>query len=58
MVAKNTSYGSETYKPYLDIGRIINVQSADSVNRGHDTNKIRRRITVDIQKIASPIWNI
>jgi len=36
MVAKDTSYGSETYKPYLDIERIINVQSAGSVNRGHD----------------------
>ena len=36
MVAKDTSYGSETYRPYLDIERIINVQSAGSVNRGHD----------------------
>jgi hypothetical protein len=36
MVAKDTSYGSETYKPYLDIERIINIQSSDSVNRGHD----------------------
>ena len=36
MVAKNTSYGSETYRPYLDIERIINVQSACSVTRGHD----------------------
>jgi len=36
MVAKDTRYGSETYRPYLDIERIINVQSACSVNRGHD----------------------
>jgi NADPH:quinone reductase-like Zn-dependent oxidoreductase len=36
MVAKDTSYGSETHRPYLDIERIINVQSACSVNRGHD----------------------
>jgi hypothetical protein len=36
MVAKDTSYGSETYRPYLDIERIINVPSAGSVNRGHD----------------------
>ena len=36
MVAKDTSYGSETYRPYLDIERIINVLSAGSVNRGHD----------------------
>jgi len=36
MVEKDTSYGSETYRPYLDIERIINVQSACSVNRGHD----------------------
>jgi hypothetical protein len=36
MVAKDTSYGSETYRPYLDIERIINVQSAGSINRGHD----------------------
>ncbi|MCD4843247.1 MAG: hypothetical protein K8R25_02045, partial [Methanosarcinales archaeon] len=35
-VAKDTSYGSETYKPYLDIKRIINIQSAGSINRGHD----------------------
>ena len=39
MVAKDTSYGSETYKPYLDIERIINVPSAGSVNRGHDLLK-------------------
>jgi hypothetical protein len=38
MVAKDTSYGSETHRPYLDIERIINVQSACSVNRGHDQN--------------------
>jgi hypothetical protein len=38
MVAKDTSYGSETHRPYLDIERIINVQSACSVNRGHDLN--------------------
>ena len=36
MVAKDTSYGSETYRPYLDIEKIINIQSAGSVNRGHD----------------------
>jgi len=36
MVAKDASCGSETYRPYLDIERIINVQSAGSVNRGHD----------------------
>jgi len=36
MVAKDTSCGSETYRPYLDIERIINVQSACSVTRGHD----------------------
>ena len=35
MVAKDTSYGSETYRPYLDIKRIINVQSAGSVTQGH-----------------------
>jgi hypothetical protein len=39
MVAKDTSYGSETHRPYLDIERIINVQSACSVNRGHDPIK-------------------
>jgi hypothetical protein len=36
MVEKDTGCGSETYRPYLDIERIINVQSACSVNRGHD----------------------
>jgi hypothetical protein len=36
MVAKDASCGSETYRPYLDIERIINVQSAGSVSRGHD----------------------
>ena len=36
MVAKDTRYGSETYRPYFNIERIINVQSACSVNRGHD----------------------
>jgi len=36
MVAKDTSYGSETYRPYLDIEKIIDIQSACSVNRGHD----------------------
>ena len=36
MVAKDASCGSETYRPYLDIERIINVQSADSITRGHD----------------------
>ena len=36
MVAKDTSYGSETYRPYLDIERINNVQSTGSVNRGHN----------------------
>jgi len=38
MVAKDTSYGSETYRPYLDIEKIIDIQSACSVNRGHDQN--------------------
>ena len=35
MVAKGTSYGLETYKPYLDIEKIINVLSAGSVTWGH-----------------------
>jgi hypothetical protein len=45
LVQKDTSYGSETYKPYLDIERIINVQSAGSVNRGHD-QKLNIKIMV------------
>jgi len=40
MVAKDTRYGSETYRPYLDIERIINVQSACSVNWGHDLRPV------------------
>ena len=36
MVAKDTSCGSETYRPYLDIERIINIQSTCSINRGHE----------------------
>ena len=36
MVAKDTSYGSETYKSYLDIERVINIQSTCSVTQGHD----------------------
>jgi len=36
MVEKDTSYGSETYRPYLDIEKIIDIQSACSVNQGHD----------------------
>jgi len=43
MVAKDTRYGSETYRPYLDIERIINVQNACSVNRGHDPNLIHQK---------------
>jgi hypothetical protein len=46
MVAKDTSYGSETYKPYLDIERIINVQSAGSVNRGPDQGSLVEKIQV------------
>jgi len=38
MVTKDTSYGSETYRPYLDIEKIIDIQSAGSVNREHDPN--------------------
>ncbi len=47
MVAKDTRYGSETYRPYLDIERIIDVQSAGSVNRGHDhiLESIRKFVT-------------
>jgi len=33
MVAKDTSYGSDTYRPYLDIEIIINFQSAGSITR-------------------------
>jgi len=40
MVAKDTSYGSETYRPYLDIEKIIDIQSACSVNRGHDPKSV------------------
>ncbi len=47
MVAKDTSYGSETHRPYLDIERIINVQSACSVNRGHDQD-LQDMIKVEI----------
>ena len=38
MVAEDTIYGSETYRPYLDIERIINVQSVCSVIREHNPN--------------------
>jgi hypothetical protein len=48
MVAKDTSYGSETYRPYLDIERIINVQSAGSVNRGHDHKTKAKEINLSI----------
>jgi thiol-disulfide isomerase/thioredoxin len=41
MVAKDTSYGSETYNPYLDIERRINVQSACSVTRKLDPNNLK-----------------
>jgi hypothetical protein len=46
MVQKDTSYGSEIYKPYLNIERIINVQSASSVNRGHDQGSLVEKIQV------------
>jgi hypothetical protein len=47
MVAKDTSYGSETHRPYLDIERIINVQSACSVNRGHDLIRLNVHLLVN-----------
>jgi hypothetical protein len=46
MVQKNTSYGSEIYKPYLNIERIINVPSAGSVNQGHDQGSLVEKIQV------------
>ena len=43
MVAKDTSCGSETYRPYLDIERIINIQSANSITEWHYPVSIQKK---------------
>ncbi len=57
MVAKDTSYGSETHRPYLDIERIINVQSACSVNRGHDPIMYGMDIHPALNEVVSRAFN-
>jgi len=58
MVAKDTNYGSETYKPYLDIERIINVPSAGSVNRGHDPLSVLRLYSLVCSILITGIYPI